>query len=85
MSNQPNEDPHDVLVCCHHPATQTRPPTPPALRHKYLAPDAVSNWANAAAGRNVNPGHQPNAKAYLTSGTMTSGSHNQQDSPLSLP
>ena len=54
LLNQPNQDLLDVLVYCHPPATQTRPPTPPEPRQKYQAPDAVSNWANAAAGRNVN-------------------------------
>jgi len=44
----------------------------------------VSNWANAAAGRNVNRGHQPNAKANPMSGTKASGSQNPQDSPLFL-
>jgi len=84
LSNQANEDPLDVLVNCHHPATQRRPPTPPEPRHRYQAPDAVSNWSNAAAGHNVNPGCQQNTKANPMSRTKASESQNPQDSPLSL-
>jgi len=43
LSNQPNEDPLDVLFDCHRPSTPARPATPPELRHRYLAPNAVSN------------------------------------------
>jgi len=83
-ANQPNEDLRDALVYCHYLATQMRPPKPPKLRHRYLAPDAVSNRANVAAGHNVNWGYQPNTKANPTSSTKPSGSQNPTDSPLSL-
>jgi len=59
FSNQPNADPLDVLVYCHRPSTPARPATPPEPRHRYLAPNAVSNWAIALAGRNVNLTAQP--------------------------
>jgi len=84
LLNQPNKDPLVILIYSHRPATQTRPPIPPEPRHQSLAPDAVSNWANAAAGRNVNRRRQPNTKANPTSGTKASGSQNLQDPPLSL-
>jgi len=60
-----------------------RQPIPPDLRHRYLASDAVSNWANVTAGCNVNRGYQPHAKANPTNSTNSSGSQNPQDSPLS--
>jgi len=85
LSNQPKEDPLDVLVYCHRPSTAARPATPPEPRHRYLAPNAVSNWANALAGRNVNPAAQPNGKAIPMNSTKASGSQNPQDSHLFLP
>jgi len=85
LSNQPNEDPLDVLVYCHRPSTSARPATPPEPRHRYLAPNAVSNWAKALAGRNVNPAAQPKGKAIPMNSTKASGSQNPQDSPLFLP
>jgi len=85
MSNQPNEDPLDVLVSCHRPSTPARPATPPELRHRYLAPNAVSDWANALARRNVNPGAEPKGKAIAMNSTKASGSQNLQDSPLFVP
>jgi len=84
LSNQPNEDPLDVLVYCHRPSTPARPATPAEPRHRYLAPNAVSNWANALAGRNVSPAAQPKGKAIPMNSTKASGSQNPQDSPLFL-
>jgi len=74
-----------VLVYCHRPSTPARPATPPEPRHRYLAPNAVSNWANALAGRNVKPAAQPKGKAIPMNSTKASGSQNPQDSPLFLP
>ena len=71
-------------VYCHRPLTPARPATPPELRHRYLPPNAASNWANALAGRNVNPEAQPNGKAIPMNSTKASGSQNRQDSPLFL-
>jgi len=85
LSNQANEDTLDVLVYCHRPSTPARPATPPELRHRILAPNAVSNWANALGGRNVNPAAQPKGKAIPISSTKASGSQNTQGSPLLLP
>jgi len=85
LSNQPNKDPLDVLVYCHRPSTADRPTTPPEPRHRYLAPNAVSNWANAVAGRNVILAAQPKAKAIPMNSTKASGSRNAQDPPLFLP
>jgi len=85
LSNQPNEDPLDVLVYCHRPSTPARPATPPEPSHRYLAPNAVSHWANALAGCNVNPAAQPKGKAIPMNSTNASGSQNPQDSPLFLP
>ena len=55
LSNQRNKDPLDVLVYCHRPSLPARPATPLEPRHRNQSPNAVSNWANALAGRNVNP------------------------------
>jgi len=85
LSNQPNEDPLDVLVYCHRPSTPARPATPPEPRHRYLAPNAVSNWPNALAGRNVNPAAQPKGKAIPMNTTKAGGSQSPQDSRLFLP
>jgi len=85
LSNQPNEDPLDMLVYCHGPSTPARPATPPEPRHRYLAPNAISNWANALAGRNVNRAAQPKGKAIPMNSTKASGSQNPQYSPLFLP
>jgi len=73
LSNQPNEDPLDVLVYSHRPSTPARPATPPEPRHRYLAPNAVSNWANALAGSNVSPEAQPKGKAIPMNSTKASG------------
>jgi len=85
LSNQPNEDPLDVLIYCHSPSTPARPATPLEPRHRYLAPNAVSNWANALAGRNINLAAQPKGKAIPMNSTKASRSQNSQDSPLFLP
>jgi len=84
LSNQPNEDPLDVLVYGHRPSTPATPATPSEPRHRYLAPNAVSNWANTLAGHNVNPAAQPKGKAIPLNCTKSSGSQNPQDSPLFL-
>jgi len=85
LSNQPNEDQLDLLVYCHRPSTPAKPATPLEPRHRSLAPNAVSNWANALAGRNVNPEAHPKGKAIAMNSTKASGSQNPQDSPLFLP
>jgi len=84
LLNQPNENPLDVLVYCHRPSTPARPATPPEPRHRYLAPNAVSNWANALAGHNVNPDAQLKGKAIPMNSTEACGSQNPQDCPLLL-
>jgi len=84
LSNVPNQDLLDVLVYCHRPATPARPATPPEPRHRYLARNAVSNWSNALAERNVNPEAQPKGNAIPMNSTNASGSQNPQDSPLFL-
>jgi len=83
--NQPNEDPLEVLGYCHRPSTPARPATTREPRHRYLAPNAASNWANALAGCNVNPAAQPKGKAMSMTSTKASGSQNPQDSPLFFP
>jgi len=85
LSNQPNEDPLDVLVYCQRPSTPARLATPREPRQRYLAPKTVSNWANALGGRNVNPAAQPKGKAIPMNSTKASGSQNPQDSLLFLP
>jgi len=85
LSNQPNEDPLDMLVYCHRPSTPARPATPPEPIHRYLAPNAVSDWANALARRNVILEAQPKRKAIPMNTTTASGSQNPQDFPLFLP
>jgi len=84
LSNQPHQDPLGLLIYSHRPSTPARPATPPEPRHRYLAPNAVSNWANALAGRNVNPAAQPKGKVIPMNSTKASGSQNPQDSPLFL-
>ena len=74
-----------MLVDCHRPSKQARPATPPEPRHRYLTLNAVSNWANALAGCNVNPAAQAGGKAIPMNCTKASGSQNPQDSPLFLP
>jgi len=85
LSNQPNMNPLDVLVYCPGPSTPARPAVPLGPRHRYLVPNAVSNWANPLAGCNVNPEAQPKGKAIPMNSTKASGSQNPQDSPLFLP
>jgi len=84
LSNQPNEDPLDVLVYCHRPSRPARPATPPEPSHRYLAPNAVSNWANALGGRNVNAAGQPKNEAIPLNSTKASRSQNPPASPLFL-
>jgi len=85
LSNQPNEAPFAVLVYCHRPSTPATAATPPEPRHQYLAPNAVSDWANALAGRNVNLAAQPKGKAIPLTGPKACGPHNPQDCPPFLP
>jgi len=51
LSNPFREDPLDLLVYCHRPATWERPATPPLRGHDYRHENAVANWAQHAAGR----------------------------------
>jgi len=51
LSNPVLEDPLDLLVYCHQPATWERPATPTLRGHDYLHENAVANWAQHAAGR----------------------------------
>jgi len=85
LLNQPNEDRLDVLNYCHCPSTPERPATLPELRHRYIAPNTVSNWANCLANHNVNPAGQPKEKLIPMNGTKASGSQTPQHSPLFLP
>ena len=60
------------------------------LHHRSLDTDtspqiAVPNWANALAGRNINPAAQPKGKAIPMNSTKASGSQNPQDSHIFLP
>jgi len=50
LSNPVLEDPLDLLVYCHRPATRKSPATPPLRGHDYLHENAVANWAQHAAG-----------------------------------
>jgi len=85
LLNQSNEDPLDMLVEGHRSSTIARPATPSELRHTYLAPNAVSNWANTIARGNVNLAAQLKAKAIPMNHAQAGGSPNPQDSPLFLP
>jgi len=51
QSNPVLEDPLDLLVYCHRPASRERPATPPLRGHDYLHENAVANSAQHAAGR----------------------------------
>jgi len=51
LSNLALEDPLDLLVYGHRPATWVRPATTPLRGHDYLHENAVANWAQHAAGR----------------------------------
>ena len=62
-----------------------RPATPLELRHRYLAPNSISNWANARARHNVHQAAQLKAKVIPMHSAKTSGSWNPQGSPLLLP
>jgi len=84
LSNQPNEDPLDLLVYSHRPSTPARPAIPQEPRDRCLAPNSVSNRAKALAGGNVNPAAPPKGKAIAMNSTKASGSQNPQDSPLFL-
>jgi len=55
LSNPVLQDPLDLLLYCHRPATRERPATPSLRGHDYLHENAVANWAQYAAGRH---GHQ---------------------------
>ena len=74
-----------MLVYCHRPSMPARQAKPPEPRHRYLAPNQVSNWANALAGHNFNQAAQPKGKAISINGTKASGSRNPQDSTIFLP
>jgi len=59
-----------TLGACDHPSTLARLATPPELRHRYLALNAVSNCPNALAGLNVNPAAQPKGTAIPMNGIV---------------
>ena len=55
LSNPVLDDPHDLLVYCHHVnrdgAVTRAGATPPQRRKEYLPIDAVDYWANSLAAR----------------------------------
>jgi len=45
------EDPLDLMVYCHRPATRERAATPPLRGHNYLPANGIANWAQQAGAR----------------------------------
>jgi len=83
LSNPVLEDPLDLLVYCHRPATRERPATPPLRGHDYLHENAVANWAQHAAGRH---GLQaPRGDAGADPGPANALGKKANDSPLFHP
>ena len=50
LSNPVLDDPLDLMIYCNHDEGDDRPETPSLRAHHYLGEDAVSDWADAAAG-----------------------------------
>ena len=48
LSNPVLQDPLDLMVHCHRPATQERAATPPLRGHNYLPQNSIANWARQA-------------------------------------
>jgi len=83
LSNPVLEDPVALLVYCQRPATRERPGTPPLRGHDYLHENAVSNWAQHAAGRH---GLQaPRGDAGADPGSANALRKKANDSPLFHP
>jgi len=83
LSNPVLQDPLDLLVYCHRPATRERPATPPLRGHDYLHESAVANWAQHAAGRH---GLQaPRGDAGADPGPANALGKKANDSPLFHP
>jgi len=51
LSNAVLEDPLDLMVYCHRPATRVRAATAPLRGHNYLPENAIANWARQAGAR----------------------------------
>jgi len=85
LSNPVLDDPLDLLVYCHCPATRGRLPTTPLRGHNYLRDNAIANWASTAAPGN----HIQTARSEARTDPGPSnagGQHEQRDnSPLFLP
>jgi len=83
VSNPVLEDPLDLLVYCHRPATLERPATPPLRGHDYLQASAVANWAQHAAGCHAL--QAPRGDAGADPGPANALGQKANDSPLFHP
>lgn len=85
LSNPVLEDPLDLLVYCHRPATAERAATPPLRRQNYLRENAVANWARAAAESNDVQAPGQDSRAYPRPPNAGREQEQGVDPPLFLP
>jgi len=83
MSNPVLEDPLDLMVYCHRPATRERAATALLRGHNYLPENSIANWAWQAGART---GIQaPQRDVRPDPGPANAGGNQGNDSPLFLP
>ena len=83
LSNPVLEDPLDLMVYCHRPATRERPATPPLRGHNYLPQNAIANWARqAGTGTGI---QGPRTEERPDPGPANAGGDQGNDSLLFLP
>ena len=83
LSNPVLDDPLDIMVYCHRPATRERAATPALRGHKYLPENAFANWARQAGART---GIQaPQREVRPDPRPANAGGNQGNHSPLFLP
>jgi len=83
LSNPVLEDPLDLMVSCHHPATWESVATPPLKGHNNLPENALANWAwHAGAGTGIQAQQR---EVRPDPGPANAGGNQGNDAPLFLP
>jgi len=83
LSNPVLEDPLNLMVYCHRPATRETAASPPLRGHNYLPESPIANWARQAGART---GIQaPEREVRPDPGPANAGGNQGYDSPLFLP
>ena len=82
LSNPVLEDPLDLIVYCHDPATREWAATPPLRGHNYIPESPIANWGRQAGAHTVIQASQMEVRP--DPGPANAGGNQGNDSPFFL-